>query len=187
MNKLLRHLLQRMQDNLAPRHLCHVHGNTSGFMPDGTMTMHDKELGHNEHGHEQVGVRGRKFNNALTCPSTAYVSCMSNPSRSQGGQTVSLLLASCGTLCEAPLFGSMQLCGALTQIRTILNTQLQQPFLKWYVRREEVARELQAYNDAITDVALRSEMSVRICMYQQVWSVASESIISEKRHRHSAA
>ena len=78
---------------------------------------------------------------------------------------------SCGTLCDAPLFGS----SALTQIQTILDTQLQQPFLKWYVRREEVAREPQAYNDAITDAALRFEMSVRICTYQLVWSVANES------------
>ena len=52
------HVLQRMPDNLARCHLRHVHGNASGFIPDGTITMHDKELGHNEHGHEQVGVHG---------------------------------------------------------------------------------------------------------------------------------
>ena len=70
MHKFLQHPLQRMPDNLARRNLCHVHGNASGFMPDGTMIMHDKELGHSEYGHEQVGVRNRRFSNALMCSSS---------------------------------------------------------------------------------------------------------------------
>jgi hypothetical protein len=41
------------------------------------------------------------------------------------------------------------------QIQTFLETQLHRPFLKRYVRREEIARELQACNDAITDAASR--------------------------------
>lgn len=61
----------------------------------------------------------------------------------------------------------MQLRGALAQIRAFLDTQLQQPSLKLYVRREEIARELQACNDAISDAALRFGMSVRIRIYPQ--------------------
>lgn len=46
------------------------------------------------------------------------------------------------------------------QIRTFLETQLHRPFLKRYVRREEVARELAACNEAITDAASRFGVSV---------------------------
>ena len=99
-------------------------------LSDGTTTMQDEELGHSEHkhGHEQVGASGRRFNNALICSSMVNIPCMSNPSGSQSGQTVSLLLVSGRVLCDAPLFSSMQLCNALTRVPTFLNTQLQCPF-----------------------------------------------------------
>ncbi|KAH0826098.1 hypothetical protein J3R83DRAFT_5844 [Lanmaoa asiatica] len=61
------------------------------------------------------------------------------------------------------------------QIRTFLETQLHRPFLKRYVRREEIARELTACNEAITDAASRFGISVQIRTYHAVCSAASES------------
>lgn len=59
MNKHLQHLLQRMADNLA--HLLMSCTRKRKWI-HATMTMHDKELGHSGHGHEQVSTR------SLTCP-----------------------------------------------------------------------------------------------------------------------
>ncbi|KAF8547149.1 hypothetical protein OG21DRAFT_959723 [Imleria badia] len=69
----------------------------------------------------------------------------------------------------------VRLCGALAQIRTFLETQLHRPFLKRYVRREEIGRELQACNDAITDAASRFGMSIQIRTYHEVCSAVIES------------
>ncbi|KAF8121091.1 hypothetical protein EV363DRAFT_1187342 [Boletus edulis] len=68
-----------------------------------------------------------------------------------------------------------RLCGALAQIRTFLDTQLHRPFLKRYVRREEIVRELQACNDAITDAASRFGLSVQIRTYREVYNAMYES------------
>lgn len=68
-----------------------------------------------------------------------------------------------------------KLCGALSQVRrgewyfcwtnvalkikSFLQMQLHRPFLKRYVKREEIARELVACNEAITDAASRFGVS----------------------------
>ncbi|KAI9457372.1 hypothetical protein HD554DRAFT_2225096 [Boletus coccyginus] len=80
--------------------------------------------------------------------------------------------AGVGTTLDIPV---ERLCGALAQIQTFLEMQLHRPFLKRYVRREEITRELQACNDAITDAAARFGVSVQIRTYHEVCSATNES------------
>ncbi|KIJ12984.1 hypothetical protein PAXINDRAFT_100924 [Paxillus involutus ATCC 200175] len=68
-----------------------------------------------------------------------------------------------------------RLCDALNQIRAFLETQLHRPFLKRYLRRDEISRELMACNRAITDVGSMFGMSIQIRTLKQVYAAASES------------
>ncbi|KAF9218645.1 hypothetical protein BS17DRAFT_720020, partial [Gyrodon lividus] len=64
---------------------------------------------------------------------------------------------------------------SLSQIRAFLQTQLHRPFLKRYLRREEISRELMACNRAITDVTAMFGMSIQIRTLKQVYAAANES------------
>ncbi|KIK81138.1 hypothetical protein PAXRUDRAFT_156824 [Paxillus rubicundulus Ve08.2h10] len=79
-----------------------------------------------------------------------------------------------------------RLCDALNQasscyrtsslnIRAFLETQLHRPFLKRYLRRDEISRELMACNRAITDVGSMFGMSIQIRTLKQVYAAANES------------
>jgi serine/threonine protein kinase len=68
-----------------------------------------------------------------------------------------------------------RLCDALNQIHSFLQTQAHRSFLKRYLRRQEIAKELMTCNRAVTDVAAMFRMSIQIRTLKQVHEAADES------------
>ncbi|KIJ58311.1 hypothetical protein HYDPIDRAFT_90991 [Hydnomerulius pinastri MD-312] len=68
-----------------------------------------------------------------------------------------------------------RLCDALNQIHSFLQKQLHRPFLKRYLRRDEILRELAACDKAVGDVVSMFGLSVQIRTLKQVQMAANES------------
>ncbi|KAF9233130.1 hypothetical protein BU15DRAFT_80438 [Melanogaster broomeanus] len=68
-----------------------------------------------------------------------------------------------------------RLCDALNQIHAFLQTQIHRSFLKRYLKREEIAKDLRACHQVVTDVVGMFGMSIQMRTLKQVHAAADES------------